>query len=461
MSHVSKQHEVHTADGRIASTKKANKVGTAVIIGTTLEWFDFYLYASMAALVFGKVFFPSSNSSASTLAAFATFAVGFLARPFGGILFGILGDRIGRKAVLSISLLIMGIASGLIGLVPSYASIGVAAPVLLIVLRIFQGFGASAELGSAITVAYEHADEKTRGKYAAYPIMGAQIGLLAASLAVAAVTSLDDEALYTWGWRVPFIASFAIVFAGYWIRRAMPESEEFEQVATEARQRKGLHILRDLVRNNWRGLLAVAAVYGGYSALAYTFKTFSLSYLAEFQGVAKNVGALGVTFASIAAIIACPLVGRMVDRVDTRKVIISGAVGVALMAFPAFWLFDTGRPPLIWAVMIITTGILAPVIIIAASPYMARQFPTELRASGIGTGREVSGAIAGGLAPIAALTMVTLSPSHSTWGVSLLIIGCATLIIGGALFDQSRRIARPQHAPPPSVTAFAANSETG
>ncbi|MDV7351993.1 MFS transporter [Rhodococcus oxybenzonivorans] len=441
------------------SPQRVKKVGAAVIIGTSLEWFDFYLYASMAALVFGKVFFPSANSSASTLAAFSTFAVGFLARPFGGILFGILGDRIGRKAVLSISLLIMGIASGLIGLVPSYAAIGVAAPALLIFLRILQGFGASAELGSAITVAYEHADEKTRGRYGAYPVMGAQIGLLAASLAVAAVTSLDDEALYTWGWRVPFIASFAIVFVGYWIRRAMPESEEFEKVATEARQRKGVQVLRDLVRGNWQGLVVVAAVYGGYSALSYTFKTFSLSYLTEFQGVAKNVGALGVTFASIAAIIACPLIGRLSDRVDTRKVMIGGAIGVALMAFPAFWLFDTGRSPLIWGVMVVTTGVLAPMIMVAASPYMARQFPTEVRASGIGTGREVSGAAAGGLAPILALTMVTMSSSHATWGVSLLIIGCAVLVIGGGLFDQSRRVTRDATASSEAPEAAALESQ--
>lgn len=435
---------------------KGRKVGAAVIVGTSLEWFDFYLYASMAALVFGKVFFPSADSSASTLAAFSTFAVGFLARPFGGIIFGVLGDRIGRKAVLSISLLLMGTASGLIGLVPSYAAIGVAAPALLIFLRILQGFGASAELGSAITVAYEHADEKTRGRFGAYPVMGAQIGLLAASLAVAAVTSLDDEALYTWGWRVPFVASFAIVLAGYWIRRSMPESDEFEKVATEARKRKGHDVFVDLVRGNWRGLLVVAAVYGGYSAISYTFKTFSLSYLTEFQGVAKNIGALGVTFASIVAIIMCPLIGRLSDRIDTRKVMIGGAMGVASMAFPAFWLFDTGETALIWGVMVVTTGVLAPMIMVAASPYMARQFPTEVRASGIGTGREVSGAAAGGLAPVLALTMVTVSSTHATWGVSLLIIGCAVLVIVGTLFDQSRRKARPVSMTP-NLTAPASD----
>lgn len=416
------------------------RVGPAVVIGTTLEWFDFYLYASMAALVFGKIFFPSGNSSLSTLAAFATFAVGFLARPLGGMLFGVLGDKIGRKAVLSLSLLIMGVASGLIGLLPSYQSIGIAAPVLLVVLRILQGFGASAELGSAITVAYEHADDKTRGRYAALPALGAQIGLLAASLAVTAVTSFGNEFLLTWGWRIPFIASFALVGLGYWIRRNMPESPEFEQVATDARNRKGLHVLGNLMRSDWRGLLVVAAVYGGYSAIAYTFKTFSLSYLSEFQHVPANVGSFGVTLASAVAIIAVPIIGRLCDRVNIRTVMLFGAIGVLVLAFPMFWVLDTGHSVYIWGFLMLTTGVLAPLIFVAGSPFMARQFPTEVRASGIGTGREISGAVAGGFAPLAALAMVTMSPSHETWGVSLLIAGCALLIVLGVGFDQQRRV---------------------
>ncbi|MDA3644232.1 MHS family MFS transporter [Saccharopolyspora indica] len=423
-----------------APPQPPKSVGPAVVIGTTLEWFDFYLYASMAALVFGKIFFPSGNSALSTLAAFATFAVGFLARPLGGVLFGALGDRIGRKAVLSLSLLIMGIASGLIGLLPPYASIGIAAPILLVVLRILQGFGASAELGSAITVAYEYADEKTKGRYAALPALGAQIGLLAASLAVTAVTSFGDEFLHSWGWRIPFIASFALVGVGWWIRRSMPETPEFEQVAADARNRKGIHVLRDLVRSDWRGLLVVAAIYGGYAAISYTFKTFSLSYLTEFQGVAANVGSFGITLASIVAIVSVPLIGRLCDRISIRRVMVFGAIGVLALAFPMFWVLDTGRPGYIWALLMLATGVLAPVIIVASSAFMAQQFPTEVRSSGIGAGREISGAVAGGLAPLAALAMVTMSPSHSTWGVSVLIAASALLVILGALFDQKRRV---------------------
>ncbi|MFA3879464.1 MFS transporter [Streptomyces sp. MMCC 100] len=416
------------------------RIGPAVVIGTTLEWFDFYLYASMAALVFGRVFFPSGDSSLSTLAAFATFAVGFLARPLGGVLFGVLGDRIGRKAVLSLSLLIMGLASGLIGLLPSYDAIGIAAPVLLVILRVLQGFGASAELGSAITVAYEHADDRTRGRYAALPALGAQIGLLAASLAVTAVTSFGDDFLYTWGWRIPFVASFAIVGVGLWIRRAMPETPEFERVTKDARERRTLQLLRDLMKSDWRGLAVVAAVYGGYAAISYTFKTFSLSYLTEFQGVAANVGSFGITLASALAIITVPVIGRLCDRIDVRFAIMGGAGGVILLACPMFWVLDTGRPAYIWALLMLTTGVLAPVLIVAASPFMARQFPTAVRASGLGTGREISGAMAGGFAPIAALAMVTVSPSHATWGVSLLIVAAALLVVLGASFDQRRRV---------------------
>ncbi|MFC9471950.1 MFS transporter [Nocardia sp. NPDC056952] len=428
-----------SSDEVAARPAPGRSAGPAVVIGTSLEWFDFYLYASMAALVFGKVFFPSSNSSISTLAAFATFAVGFLARPLGGILFGILGDKIGRKAVLSLSLLIMGIASGLIGLLPSYASIGIAAPILLVILRILQGFGASAELGSAIAVAYEYADEKTRGRFGALPALGAQVGLLGASLAVTGVTSFGDEFLYDWGWRIPFVASFAVVGVGYWIRRNMPETPDFERVAAQAKQRKGFQVFKDLLKSDWRGLAVVAAVYGGYAAISYTFKTFSLSYLTQFQDVAANVGAFGITLASTAAIVMVPFFGRLCDRVDLRRVMVGGAVGVMLLAFPMFWVLNTGEPVLIWALLILATGVLAPLIIVAASPFMARQFPTEVRASGLGAGREVSGATAGGLVPLAALAIVTVSPTHATWGVSLLIIGAAVLVVAGVLFDQKDR----------------------
>ncbi|SEB29710.1 MFS transporter [Rhodococcus koreensis] len=420
---------------------KPKSVGPAVVVGTALEFFDFYLYASMAALVFGPIFFPSESSAVSTLAAFSTFAVGFLVRPLGGIVFGILGDKIGRKAVLTFTLLLMGVATGLIGLIPSYETIGIAAPILLIVFRLLQGFGAGAEFGSAVAMSYEHADSKSRGRQGAWPALGVNIGLLASSLAVTAVTSLSDEALHSWGWRVPFLFSFILVGLGYWMRRNLPETPEFEQLAADAQTRKKVQPLRNLLKNHWRGLTVVAVSTIGLNSISYIFKTFSLSYLAEFRDVAANVGAFGISLASAVAIVIVPLAGRFCDAAGARRVMLIGAGGIAVLAFPFFWLLDTDRPIYIWAALILTVGIVQPTLLAASGSFLAQQFPADVRTSGLGAGREVSGAFAGGLAPLAALTMVTLSPTHSTWGVSIIFVAGAVFIAGSALGDQYRNVA--------------------
>ncbi|MFL4473088.1 MFS transporter [Paeniglutamicibacter sp. MACA_103] len=422
-------------------TKTHKSVGPAVVIGSALEWFDFYLYASMAALVFGPIFFPSESSTTSTLAAVATFAVGFLARPLGGIVFGVLGDKIGRKAVLSLTFLLMGISSGLIGLVPSYETIGIAAPILLVALRILQGLGAGAEFGSAIAVSYEHAGSKSRGRLGSLPALGVNIGLLLSSLTVAILTSFSEEFLYTWGWRIPFVASFALVIMGVWVRRQMPETPEFERMAARAKNHKKTTPLRDLFKSDWRGLAIVMVMTIGYNGVSYIFKTFSLSYLTQFRDVAPNVGAFGITLASAVAIIVVPIAGRLSDRFDSRRVILFGAACIAVLAFPFFWLMDTNQPILIWAGLILATGVAVPAILAASGSYMARQFPAEVRASGLGTGREVGGAFAGGLAPLGALALVTMSATNATWGVSVLFILGAVFIGGACMFDQQRKIA--------------------
>ncbi|MGW1682241.1 MFS transporter [Saccharopolyspora sp. NPDC002376] len=416
-------------------------VGPAVVIGTALEWFDFYLYASMAALVFGKLFFPGGDPTTATLGAMATFAVGFLARPFGGIVFGMLGDKFGRKIVLSVTFLLMGISSGLIGLLPTYESVGIAAPLLLVVLRLLQGLGAGAELGSAIAVAYEHADEKSRGRLGSLPALGVNIGLFASSLTVTVLTSSSDEFLYSWGWRIPFIASFALVALGFWVRRQMPETPEFEKAAREASSKKKTQPLRSLIRSDWRGLSVVLAITIGYNGVSYVFKTFSLSYLTQFRDVAANVGSFGITLASAVAIITVPIAGRICDKVGSKNVVITGAVATAALAFPFFWLLDSGQSVLIWTALVLATGIVVPAMLSAQGAFLAQQFPTETRASGLGTGREVGGAFSGGLAPLAALALVSATPGHATWAVSLMFVAGALFIGIGAMFDQAKRLA--------------------
>ncbi|MEU8527185.1 MFS transporter [Streptomyces sp. NPDC048629] len=425
-------------------TAALRKVKWGVMVGTALEWFDFYLYASMAAVILGKVFFPEADSATSTLASLATFAVGFIVRPLGGVVLGYVGDRVGRKYVLTLTLVLMGLSTGLIGLIPSYAAIGVMAPVLLVLLRLLQGVAAGAEASTAMVMAYEHADDASRARLMAWPALGSSVGLLAASLTVTALTSFSQDVVLSWGWRVPFIASFVLAAIGLWVRRQVPETPEFERLSGQQNAGEKPRITRDLIRSNLLGLISVLAVTGGYLGASYTFKTFSLSYLTTFRGVPENVGTFGIVLASAVALVTIPLAGRLTDRFGFKKVMVIGSAAMALMAFPFFRLLDTGRPALIWTGLIICSGIIIPMMLVATSTFMAAQFPPHVRSSGVGAAREIAAAFSGGLVPLAALSMVTMSKNHTSWGVSLLFIAAAALVVLGAVLDQSRRASKQQ-----------------
>ncbi|MBT1258341.1 MHS family MFS transporter [Rhodococcus erythropolis] len=418
------------------------RVGAATIIGSALEWYDFYLYAAMAALVFGDIFFAQSASASGTMAAFATFAVGFIARPFGGILFGHLGDRIGRKKVMVITFALMGVSTGLIGLLPDYSQIGMLAPIMLVIFRVFQGLGSGAEYSSAAVVAYEHATAERRGRQGAWPALGLNIGLLASSLTVAALTTLPEDVLLGWAWRIPFIASFALVGVGMWVRGRVPETEEFEELAkkraSETTATKTQIPFIQLIRTDWRGLLVVMSLALGYNALSYIFKTFSLAYLTKFRDVAANVGAIGITIASAVAIVTVPLFGRASDKYGSRKVILAGSLASALFAFPFFAFMHAGTVGIILG-LVIATGILAPAMFAPQGAFLSKQFAASVRVSGVGTGREFGGAISGGLAPLAALAIVGASATHATWGVSLILLVGAVLVGLAGLLDQGKR----------------------
>lgn len=431
------------------------RVKWGVIVGTALEWFDFYVYASMAAVVLGKVFFPGADGAAGTLAAFATFTVGFVVRPLGGVVLGYLADRIGRKTVLTLTFLLMGFSTALIGLIPSYAAIGLGAPVLLVLLRVLQGFGAGAEAVTATVVAYEHADDAHRGRQAAWSAFGSALGLLAASLTVSAITTLDKEALYTWGWRLPFLLSFLLIGVGFWVRRAMPETPEFERATPLP---DGTDVARTLLGSNWRGFLAVLVFTVGYLGASYTFKTFSLAYLTQFLDVPAKVGTLGVAVASVVALVVIPLTGRLTDVVGYQRLMIAGAVGIAVLAFPFFALLDTRNTSLIWLALALGSGVLTPMLLATSSAFTAAQFPPQVRTTGACAAREIGAALSAGVAPLVALSLVSASPDHSTAGVSVMFVGAAALIVCGALLDQRVRaqqqtvsLAR-NSTPPPTMS---------
>ncbi|MGV2836508.1 MFS transporter, partial [Pseudomonas shirazensis] len=376
--------------------KRLRKVAAATIFGSMLEWYDFYLYATMAAIVFSKIFFDASNPAVASLLAFSTFAIGFIARPFGGVLFGYLGDRFGRKHVLVITFCMMGVCTALIGLIPSYATIGVWAPILLVVIRIIQGLGAGAELSGAAVTSYEHASEGKRGSQGAWPALGLNLGLLLSSLTVYLLTMNGNDFLLAGGWRIPFIASIVLVAVGLWVRKSIPETPDFKEL-DRSDAKPQISPLKLLFKNDLKGLAVVFFVAIGYNALSYIFKTFSLAYLTQFKGVEAHVTSLSVTIASLVAIFAVPFFGWLCDRWSSKTVLMLGGVLSALFAYPFLQLLSTGEPSMIYLAIGIGTGILAPMMFAPQGSFLSRQFPTQTRSSGFGTGREVGTAVAGGL----------------------------------------------------------------
>jgi len=417
---------------------RLRKVAAATIFGSMLEWYDFYLYATMAAIVFSKIFFDASNPAVASLLAFSTFAIGFVARPFGGVLFGYLGDRFGRKHVLVITFCMMGVCTAAIGVIPSYATIGIWAPILLVIIRIIQGLGAGAELSGAAVTSYEHASEGKRGSQGAWPALGLNLGLLLSSLTVYLLTMNGNAFLLAGGWRIPFIASIALVAVGLWVRKSIPETPDFKEL-DKADDKPQVSPLKLLLRNDLKGLAVVFFVAIGYNALSYIFKTFSLAYLTQFKGVEAHVTSLSVTIASLVAIFAVPFFGWLCDRWSSKTVLMLGGALSVLFAYPFLQLLSTGEPMLIYVAIAIGTGILAPMMFAPQGSFLSRQFPTQTRSSGFGTGREIGTAVAGGLAPLGGLALVAGSATHSTDGVALILAIAGVLVVVFALCDQGRK----------------------
>lgn len=392
----------------------------------------------MAAIVFSKIFFDNSDPKTATLMAFSTFAIGFIARPFGGILFGYLGDKFGRKQVLVLTFCLMGVCTTLIGLIPSYASIGIWAPILLVFIRIIQGLGAGAELSGAAVTSYEHASQGKRGSQGAWPALGLNLGLLLSSLTIYLLTINGNEFLLAGGWRIPFICSIVLVGVGLWVRNSIPETPQFEALSKEKARAKPSP-LKALFKNDLKGLAVVFFVAIGYNALSYIFKTFSLAYLTQFKGVDVHVTSLSVTIASLVAIVAVPCFGWLCDKWSSKAVLMLGGLCSLLFAYPFLALLNSGESLMIYLAIGVGTGILAPMMFAPQGSFLSRQFPTQTRSSGFGTGREIGTAIAGGLAPLGALSMVAASATHSTDGVVVILAISALLVVVFALCDQGAK----------------------
>jgi MFS transporter, MHS family, shikimate and dehydroshikimate transport protein len=413
---------------RAGETQSLRQVALASFIGTTIEWYDFFLYGTAAALIFNELFFPNAEPAIGTLAAFATFGVGFAARPVGGIVFGHFGDRIGRKSMLVLSLLIMGVATAAIGLLPTYAAIGIAAPVLLVVLRMLQGIGVGGEWGGAVLMSVEHAPKGKRGLYGAFPQMGVPAGLFLSTVVFAVMQAATTEAQFTsWGWRVPFLFSILLVGVGLFIRMRIMESPAFQKVkdsGTEAPKP-----IVDVVKTHPREVLVAMGMRISENGIFYVYTVFVLAYGEEHLKLGKSTMLTGVAIAAAVGLLTIPLWGRLSDRYGRKKLYMAGAVFSTLFCFPFFALVDTKEPVLIWLAIVLGVNVGHDLMYGPQAAYYSELFGTRVRYSGASLGYQLASVLSGGFAPLIAAALLTANGGSPTLVAAYMVaMGVITVV---------------------------------
>jgi metabolite-proton symporter len=420
----------------------------ASTVGTTIEWYDFFLYGTAAALVFPKLFFPGVDPYVGILLAFGTQFGGFAARPIGAAIFGHWGDRIGRKSTLIVTLLLMGIGTALIGLLPTYAAIGIAAPLLLTVLRIVQGIAVGGEWGGSVLLAMEWGTVKRRGFMASWPQLGVPLGLLLSTALVQVMSTTTGDAFLTWGWRVPFLVSILLVGVGLYVRLRVMESPEF--AAVKEKRAVVRMPLVEVVRTQWREILASAFVRLSEQAPFYLFVTFVLTYGTQ-QLKLGRAGLLNDTLiAAAVGLVSVPLFGWLSDRIGRRLMYGIGIVCTGLFAFPYFGLLDTRIAGLVLLAIVVSL-IFHDMQYGPQAALIAESFGTHLRYSGAGLGYQLASVIAGGPAPLIAAWI--LRDTGSSFGIALYIVGCCVVSMGALVL-----MPRAKQAAESSVEATVAQS---
>lgn len=387
----------------------------AAAVGSALEWYDFFIYGAASALVFGPLFFPKYDAAVGVMASFATFAVGFLARPFGGLFFGHFGDRWGRKPVLVATLLLVGGSTFAIGLLPTYEQAGIWAPLMLLGLRLLQGFGAGAEYGGAVVMSVEFAPPGRRGLYGSFAPMGTTVGNALAGGVFWLVTSYSGDNLLTWGWRIPFLVSILLLGLGVYIRARVSETPVF----TEAREkRKPLKLpALEAIRRSPRNFFVVVGARLAENALGYLYPVFGLSYVITNLGMSREVAITGVILGNVALVCGLVFFAWLSDRIGRRPVYIFGALFSAAVAFPFFLLVGTREPLLIYLAFMVEMGIGSGAMFGPQAVYFAELFGPRLRYSGFAFARELGSIIAGGPSPFIAAVLVSLM-AGAPWGVA-------------------------------------------
>lgn len=401
------------------------RVVVASFIGTAIEWYDFFLYGTAAALVFNRLFFPEADPDAGTMAAFATYAVGFLARPLGGVLFGHYGDRVGRKSALVATLMLVGLSTFAMGLLPTYEMAGVWAPVLLVLLRFVQGLGVGGEWAGAVLMVAERGHPRWRGFAASWVQAGAPVGLLLATGAFDLASRLPEDEFLAWGWRVPFLFGIVLTGVGLFLRMKVLESPLFAQAVEEAPAERVplLEVLRRHPRNIVLAMGARIAENGFY----YTFTVFGLSYGTRYLGLSQKLLLNGVLLAAAVHLVVTPLFGALSDRVGRKPVYLGGAVFLAAFAFPFFWLMQTRATEWVWFALVV--GMVGHAAMYGPqAAFLSELFGTRVRYTGASLGYQLAAPLSGGLAPLVAAALLVWS-NGDPWPVGVYLIGMALVTI--------------------------------
>jgi MFS transporter, MHS family, shikimate and dehydroshikimate transport protein len=402
-------------------------VAASSMIGTTIEWFDFFAYATAAALVLNVLFFPSADPLVGTILAFGGIAVGYFGRPLGSVVFGHFGDRVGRKTMLVISLLIMGAATFAIGLLPTYASWGIAAPILLMTLRFLQGFALGGEWGGAVLMVIEHAEPRSRRFWASFPQAGLALGLTLSTLCFVALKQMPEAAFQSWGWRVPFLLSAVLVLVGLMIRLKITETPEFEALR-EAGGQVRLPIV-DTFRHHWRQVILAALCFANIGAIFYALFTFSVTYGTTRLGFSQTATLWMGTLCAVIAIIGFPAAGRLADRYGTGRVFTLGVLGTTVFAVPMYWLIDTGS---LW---IATLGYVLATVSFCGSygtlgALYAEAFDVSVRYTGMSLSLGVGTLVGSAFVPM--IYVELLDRFHSSWTISLYIVLTGVISLAAA-----------------------------